>query len=116
MSQLIPADVTTGSALAGLTPRSARTLGRQLAGIQAGAIVDAARIDAAVQRREVATDGVTAVTGRALQHVAMVSEAEQSLSQAVPHASGRLAAVADAHALAMTAIVMDTARALGRLV
>lgn len=105
--------IHAGSAL---TPRTARVAGRMLANIQVGAMVDLARIDAAVQRREAATDGITAVTARAMQHVALVSQSEQSLALTVPNASGRLAAVADAHALAMTAVVMDTARALGRLV
>ncbi len=103
---------SSGSSLA---PRTARALGRQLGGIAASAAVDVARIDAAVQRREAIADGITSVAGRAMQHVAMGSQAEQTFAQAVPHASGRLAAVADAHAIAMTSVVMDTARALGRL-
>jgi hypothetical protein len=92
-----------------------RSVAKSLATIQAGSTLDVARIEAAVQRRETVTDGITALTARALQHVAMVSQAEQNLAQAVPHASGRLAAIADAHALAMTSVVMDAARALGRL-
>ena len=99
-----------------LTPRTARVAGRVLGNIQVGAIIDLARIDAAVQRRETATDGTTAITARAMQHVALIAQSEQSLGLTVPGASGRLAAVADAHALAMTAIVIDTAHALKRLV
>lgn len=102
-----------GGVLAG---RQTKALARSLANIQHGSALQVARIEAAVQGREAVADGVTAVTARAMQHVAVVSQAEQSMAQTVPHASGRLAAVADAHALAMTAIVMDTARALGRLV
>ena len=112
----LPALSTTYGQGAGLSPRVARVLGRDLATIQAGLAVDVARIDAAVQRRETVTEGITAITGRALQHVALVSQAEQQLAMTTPAASGRLAAVADAHALAMTGIVMETARALGRLV
>lgn len=97
-------------------PRLARALGRELTTLHARAAVDVARIDAAVQRREVAADGVTTIAGRAMQHVALVSQAEQNLAQAVPHASGRLATIADTHALAMGSIVIDTARALERLV
>ncbi|ACV80904.1 hypothetical protein Namu_4625 [Nakamurella multipartita DSM 44233] len=88
---------------------------RAVANVQAGTVVQIARIDAAAQRHGAVADGVTAVTGRALQHVAMISQAEQQLAQTVPHASGRLSAIADAHALAMQATVIDAARALGRL-
>ena len=112
----LPAIPMTYGQGAGLSPRVARALGRDLATIQAGTSVDVARIDAAVLRRETVTDGITAITGRALQHVALVSQAEQQLAMTTPAASGRLAAVADAHALVMTGIVMETARALGRLV
>lgn len=115
MSNLVPT-TSFGSAGTSLSPRVARALGRDLGSMQARTAIDVARIDAAVQRRETVTDGITAITARALQHVALVSQAEQQLALTVPHASGRLAAVADAHALAMTAIVMDTGRALGRLV
>lgn len=93
----------------------ARQAGRELGRINAGTSLSVARIDAAAQRREAVADGVTAVTARALQAVAAVSQAEQQLALTVPHASGRLAAIADAHALAMTAIVMDAGRSLGRL-
>lgn len=104
-----------GASITGLSRGTERQLSRALANVQARTAVDLARIESAAQRHEAVVDGVTAVTGRALQHVAMVSQAEQQLAQTVPHASGRLAAIADAHALAMQATVMDTARALGRL-
>lgn len=110
----LPVPTTYGSGLQ-ISPRVAKALGRELSHMHAGTAVDLARIDAAVQRREAVADGVTATAARAMQHVALVSQAEQQLALTIPHASGRLAAVADAHALAMTAIVMDTARALGRL-
>lgn len=105
----------TGGSLSNLSRGTERQLSRALAHVQAGNAVQIARIDAAAQRHSAVADGVTAVTGRALQHVAMVSQAEQQLAQTVPHASGRLAAVADAHALAMQATIIDAARALGRL-
>ena len=105
----------TSGSLSNLSRGTERALSRALANVQAGTAVQIARIDAAAQRHEAVADGVTAVTSRALQHVAMVSQAEQQLAQTVPHASGRLAALADAHALAMQATVIDAARALGRL-
>lgn len=106
---------SASSGLAGLSRGTERKLSRALANVQASTAVQVARIGAAAQRHEAVADGLTAVTGRALQHVAMVSQAEQQLAQTVPHASGRLAAIADAHALAMQATVIDAARALGRL-
>lgn len=93
----------------------ARRLGRELSRVQAGTAIDVARIDAAVQRREAVVDGVTTVAARAMQHVSVVAQAEQQMAMTTPSASGRLAAIADAHALAMTGIVMDTERALRRL-
>lgn len=106
---------SSSGGLGNLSRGTVRALSRELANVQAGTAVQVARIQAAVQRHEAVADGITAVTGRALQHVAMVSQVEQQFAQTVPHASGRLAAVADAHALAMQATVIDTARALGRL-
>jgi hypothetical protein len=112
MSNLVPMG---SSAPVRLSPRSQRALGRQIATIQSRTAVDLAVIDAASQRWEGVVQGVTAVTGTAQQSVALVAQAEQSLAQAVPHAAPRLALLGDFHALAMTSIVMDTARALGRL-
>lgn len=104
------------SSAAGMLPtRAERSLARSLASVRGTTTVQIARIDAAAQRHEAVVDGLTSVTARALQHAALVSQAEQSLAQSVPHASGRLAAIADVHALAMQATVMDAARALGRL-
>lgn len=107
--------IRSSQASYGLSTRSSRDLGRALSQVQASTAVDVARIDAAAQRHEAVADGVTSVTARAMQHVAVVAQAEQQMVLATPAASGRLAALADAHALAMTGIVMDTARALGRL-
>ncbi len=100
----------------GVSPRLARSLGYELSTVRARSSLDLARIEAAVASREALTDGVTSITARAMQHTAVVGQAEMSLALAVPQASGRLAALADSHAIAMTGIVMDTARALGRLV
>ena len=60
---------------------------------------------------KVAADGITAISGRALRHVALVAH-EQQLALTTPAASGRLAAIAAAHARAMTGIVMEAARVL----
>jgi hypothetical protein len=58
--------------------------------------------------------GVAAVAGKAMQDVALLSQIEQSLAQAVPHASGRLATVADLAALSIAEVVATAARSVGR--
>lgn len=88
----------TSRALARLSCET--TLASSLA--QAKAEVEAAKID-----------GVAAVAGKAMQDVALLSQMEQSLAQAVPHASGRLATVADLAAICMAGIVADSARRIG---
>lgn len=98
-----------------LSPRTSRGAARALGKIQGSSAIDIARIDAAAQRHEAVVDGVTTVTVRAMQHVSVVAQGEQQMALMTPAASGRLAAVADTHALAMTGIVMDTERALRRL-
>ncbi|MEI2775205.1 MAG: hypothetical protein V9G19_04390 [Tetrasphaera sp.] len=92
------------------TTRVTRTLTRlstdttiSTAVIQAKAEVEAARVD-----------GVSSVAAKAMQDVALLSQIEQSLAQAVPHASGRLATVADLAALSIAGVVADAARRIGR--
>lgn len=58
--------------------------------------------------------GLAAVAGKAMQDVALLSQMEQSLAQAVPHASGRLATVADLAALSIADVVATAARRIGR--
>lgn len=90
--------------------RTARQLARlsndtslSIAVTQAKAEVEAAKVDA-----------VGAIAAKALQDVALLSQVEQSLAQAVPHASGRLATIADLAAISMASVVADAARRVGR--
>lgn len=92
------------------TGRTSRALSRlttdtsiSTAVIQAKAEVEAAKVD-----------GVSAVAAKAMQEVTLLSQMEQSLAQAVPHASGRLATVADLAALSIAGVVADAARRIGR--
>jgi len=93
--------------LAARTTRALARLGGEttvaVAVTQARAEVEAAKIDA-----------VAAVGTKALQDVALLSQIEQSLATAVPHASGRLASVADLTAIAIADQVAQAARRLGR--
>lgn len=59
-------------------------------------------------------DGVAAVAAKAMQDVALLSQVEQSLAQTVPHASGRLATIADLAALAIADVTASAARRIGR--
>ncbi len=92
------------------TPRTNRALGRlstettiAIAFTQAKAEIEAAKVD-----------GVSAVAAKALQDVALLSQMEQSLAQAVPHASGRLSTVADLAAIAIADLVANASRRIGR--
>ena len=90
--------------------RSSRSLARlsdettvAAAVVQAKADVEAAKLD-----------GISAVAGKAMQNVALLSSVEQSLAQTVPHASGRLATIADLASLAMADVVATAARRIVR--
>lgn len=86
--------------------RTARVLGR----ISNDTTVATAVIRARAELEAAKIDGVSAIAAKAIQDVALLSQVEQSLAQAVPHASGRLATVADLAAVAMAGIVADSAR------
>jgi len=58
-------------------------------------------------------DGVASVAARAMSNVALLSQMEQSLAQTVPHASGRLAVIADLTAMALADVVTTAARRIG---
>ena len=90
--------------------RSARALTRlsgattlAIAVTEAKAEIEAAKID-----------GISAVAAKALHDVALLSQVEQGLAQAVPHASGRLATIADLASLSLAGAVTDAAHRIGR--
>jgi hypothetical protein len=62
-----------------------------------------AQIDTEAEVMAGKADAINYVGWRALQNVALLSQMEQQLAQAVTLASGRLAAIADMTALAMSA-------------
>lgn len=88
--------------------------GRALTRISGETTVASALIQSKAELEATKLDGVAAVTGKALQDVALLSQMEQSLAQAVPHASGRLATIADLAAVSMAGVVADAARRIGR--
>lgn len=91
-----------------------RQLNRELAKLEGGTNLAVARIEAAAEVQSARVDAVAFVGRRAMQDVALLSQVESQLAQAVPHASGRLASIADLTAIAMTEVVVDTARRVGR--
>lgn len=86
--------------------RTVRTLVR----LSGQTTVARALVDARAEVEAAKLDAVGAVAARAMQDVALISQVEQSLAQTVPHASGRLAVIADLAALSMVDVVASTAR------
>ena len=88
--------------------------GRALSRLSDETTLATSRVQTKAEIEASKVDGVAAVAGKALQDVPLLSQMEQSLAQAVPHASGRLATVADLAAVSMAGIVADAARRIGR--
>lgn len=89
-----------------------RQLGRALGRLNADVSIQTARIEAAAEVQAIRADAVTYVAKRAMQDIAMLTQLEQQLAVMVPLASGRLAAIGDMTALALTDVVTDTLRRL----
>jgi hypothetical protein len=97
-----------------LSQRLARRAGRVIGQIDAEVSVGLARVEAAAELQAARAHAVAYVGRAAMQDVALLSQIEQQLAQAVPHASGRLAVIADLTAVALSEVVVDTARRIGR--
>lgn len=91
-----------------------RHVGRTIARIEAGASVRLSRLETAAELQTATVDAVSYVGRRALQDVALLSQVEQQLAITVPLASGRLAAIADLTAIALSEVVAETASKLRR--
>jgi hypothetical protein len=108
MTTLIPLGPANG-----LAPLS-RGAGRALAHLSDQTVVAVATVQARVVHEEAVMDGIAQLGSRALQHVAMVTQLEQQLTQLVPLAASRLEAIGTVTALAMATELSDTARKLSR--
>lgn len=97
----------TGGALPSRASRSIRR-------IETNTSIENAVINSRAEIEMVKLDNVAAIAGQAMRDVALVSQLEQSLAQTVPHASGRLAAIADMSALSMSDVVANAARRISR--
>lgn len=98
-----------------LATRGSRQVDRTVARIEATGSLRLARVDSEAEVMASKTDAVNYVGGRAMQNVALLSQMEQTLAQAIPMASGRLATIGDITAIAMSGIVSDTACRLRRI-
>ncbi|CAM3526840.1 hypothetical protein TSOC111612_00880 [Tsukamurella ocularis] len=74
-----------------------------------------ARIDAEVEIQQESVRAINHVGTAALIATAQLSQAEVALAQMAPHASGRLAAIADLTALQSAEVVVETAQRLRRV-
>lgn len=98
----------------GVLSRDGRRVGRA---IGRGRLHGELRIAAADVDTDIAiakVEDLTMATGTAMQAVVRVAQAQKQLEQLAPDASGRLAFIADAHALAMNDALADLRRELRR--
>lgn len=89
--------------------------GRAIGRIEGSTCVTVARVEARGDIQAAQVDVLSAVTQRAPQGAAFISQVEAQLGQAVPMAASRLQAVGDIGALGLSQIVMDTANKLRRI-
>lgn len=92
----------------------ARRAGRAVSRYQAQGQVSLAVYDVLTDTALAKSDSVTAVTGHAMADVVRVAQAQQHLELLAPAASGRLAMLADDHALAMVELTADHRRNIRR--
>ncbi len=78
-----------------------RRAGRTISRYQAQGQISVALIDIVTDTTIAKSDSVTAVTGQAMANVVRVAQGQQSLELLTPAASGRLAMLADDHAIGM---------------
>lgn len=97
-----------------LLPSDARRVGRATSRHHAAARVRVAGVDTDTDVAIGKADAYTQATGNAAGNVVRVAQAMRHLELLAPEASGRLALLADDHALAMAEILGDLRRDLRR--
>lgn len=95
-------------------PRDARAAGRAISRYQTAGQVRVARLDTDADIAAAKGDIYTAATGTAMGNVIRVAQGQRALEQLAPEAAGRLALLADDHALTMAEILADLRRDLRR--
>jgi hypothetical protein len=94
--------------------RLGRHVTRHLAQIDAGTSVELGRIDSTSEVQAAKVDAVASVGRKAMQDLALLTEMQTQLVATVPNAAKRLAEIAELASAAMSQIVVDTARRVGR--
>ncbi len=97
-----------------LLPTDGRRAGKAVSRYEAQGLVRVAGIDIETDVSLAEVASVTAVTGSAMGAVVRVAQAQKHLELIAPEASGRLAILADDHALGLMEIATDHRRALRR--
>jgi hypothetical protein len=100
--------------LGGLLPSDTRRAGRALSRHHSANQLRIAKIDSDADVAIGKADADTAVTGSAMGKVVQVAQGQRALEQLAPEASGRLALLADTHALAMADYLADFRRDMRR--
>lgn len=107
-------DVQPYNALQQPLMSDSRRAGRLVSRYQAQGQTSVALTDVLTDTAIAKSDSVTAVTGQAMSNVVRVAQAQQNFELLVPAASGRLAMLADDHALAMVELTADHRRQIRR--
>lgn len=94
--------------------RDARRTGRAVSRYASDAEIRTTQVDYETDVALSKVDGLTAVTGHAMGGVVRVAQGQKHLELLAPEASGRLAMLADDHALGCMDITSDHRRALRR--
>lgn len=98
----------------GLLPSDARRSGRAISRMQAGSSVRLSRVDVEVEETIAKEDGYTDAAGSASADVIRLAQLHKQLELTAPEASGRLALIADVHALTMVDLLGDLRRNMRR--
>lgn len=107
MTNIVP---TTG----GLSRRDDRAVARAVRGLETATEIGLARLEQGAQVEATKAHAVNYVGQQAMQAVALTSQLEAQLGQACPMAVTRLQGIADITALAVSDVVMNSARKLSR--
>lgn len=94
--------------------RLARQTGHELARLDARTTIGIARIEAQTELQLSKVHAVGQVGRTAMQEAALLSQIETQLATAIPQSSGRVAGIADLTTVAMSEVVLDSARRIGR--
>lgn len=97
-----------------LLPSDGRRAGRAISRYEAQGRVRVAGMDVETDVSLAKVDSLTAVTGQAMGAVVRVAQGQKHLEQLAPESSGRLAMLADDHALGLMDVTSDHRRALRR--